>query len=60
VNTYSTKVLEDEEGPFVILPDELSRELAWGVGATLRITGDRNCFKIELLEKGVQQEVSST
>lgn len=55
MSTYTAKIIEDKKGPILIFPEELSRELGWGVDAKVRITGNRNCFRIELLEKGIQE-----
>lgn len=52
MTTYTGRIIEDEEGPILLIPDELSRESGWGIGAEVCIAGDRNEFTIQLLKKG--------
>jgi hypothetical protein len=53
VTSYTARVVEDDEGPILIFPEELSRELDWPVGTEVRIEGDQNCFTIELVKKSI-------
>jgi hypothetical protein len=51
VVTYTARVIQDEEGPILILPEELSRELDWPTGTAVRIEGNQHYFTIKLVKK---------
>jgi hypothetical protein len=56
---YTGRVIADEEGPILIFPEELSRELDWPTGTEVRIEGTAKCFTIKLVRKPTEEQSSS-